>query len=106
MLARMKELNYGIAKVDKLQGNIGYLEMRGFVPVRHAEQAIAAAMTELADSDALIIDMRGNGGGDPASVAVLSSYLFDQRTHLNDLYFREGDRSEEFWTTETVAGKK
>ncbi|HEX9171813.1 MAG TPA: S41 family peptidase [Telluria sp.] len=106
MLARMKEINYGIAKVDKLQGNIGYLDMRGFVPARHAEQAIAAAMTELADSDALIIDMRGNGGGDPASVAVLSSYLFDKRTHLNDLYFRDGDRTEEFWTTETVAGKK
>jgi C-terminal processing protease CtpA/Prc len=63
-------------------------------------------MTLLADSDALIIDMRGNGGGDPGSVAYLSSYLFDQRTHLNDLYWREGERTEEFWTTEDMPGKK
>jgi hypothetical protein len=106
ILARVKELNYGINKVEKLPGNIGYLSMRGFVPVKYADKAITAAMTELADSDALIIDMRGNGGGDPAGVAYLTSYLFEKRTHLNDLYWREGDRTEEFWTTEAMPGKK
>jgi C-terminal processing protease CtpA/Prc len=50
--------------------------------------------------------MRANGGGDPAGVAFLTSYLFDKRTHLNDLYWREGDRTEEFWTREDVPGKK
>jgi hypothetical protein len=106
MLARMKELNYGIGGIEKLPGNIGYLEMRGFVPVKHAEQPLTAAMTQLADCDALIIDLRRNGGGDPAGVAFLTSYLFDKRTHLNDLYWREGDRTEEFWTIEDVPGKK
>jgi hypothetical protein len=104
--ARAKEMNYGIGKVEKLPGNIGYLEMHGFGPVKYVDKAITAAMTQLADSDALIIDMRGNGGGDPAGVAYLSSYLFDQRTHLNDLYWREGDRTDEFWTTEDMPGKK
>jgi hypothetical protein len=63
-------------------------------------------MTKLADSDALIIDMRGNGGGDPAGVSFLSSYLFDQRTHLNDLYWREGDRTVEYWSDDKVPGPK
>jgi hypothetical protein len=106
MLERMKTMNYGIGKLEKLPGNIGFLEMRGFAPAKYAGKAISAAMTELADSDALIIDMRGNGGGDPAGVAYLTSYLFDKRTHLNDLYWREGDRTEEFWTDENVPGKK
>jgi hypothetical protein len=106
ILARVKELNYGIDKVEKLPGNIGYLAVRGFVPIKYAEKAISAAMTELADSDALIVDMRGNGGGDPAGVAYLTSYLFDKRTHLNDLYFRDGDRTKEYWTTEEMPGRK
>ena len=40
-------------------------------------------MNLLAHSDALIIDLTKNGGGDPATVALLTSYLFDERKHLN-----------------------
>jgi len=61
-------------------------------------------MTQLADSAALIIDLRRNGGGDPTMVALIAGYLFEKRTHLNDLYWREGQRIEEFWTDENVAG--
>ncbi|MES2757920.1 MAG: S41 family peptidase [Pseudomonadota bacterium] len=104
--ARAKESNYGLGKVETLPGNIGYLETKGFGPLRYVDKAFAAAMTQLADSDALIIDLRGNGGGSPESVAYLSSYLFDKRTHLNDLYFRAGNETEQFWTTEAVPGKK
>jgi C-terminal processing protease CtpA/Prc len=102
MIAR----GYGVAKVDILPGNIGYLDLRSFDPVGEAGPAITAAMTKLAASDALIVDMRNNGGGDPAAVAHLSSYLFDQRTHLNNLYWREGDRTDEFWTNDHVLGKR
>jgi hypothetical protein len=106
ILARAREQKYGIGGVEKLPGNIGYLDMRGFGPLRYVDKAISAAMTDLADTDALIVDMRQNGGGSPASVAFLTSYLFDKRTHLNDLYFRDGDRTEQFWTTEDMPGKK
>jgi C-terminal processing protease CtpA/Prc len=60
----------------------------------------------LANTDALIVDLRRNGGGRPEMVALLSSYLFDERTHLNDLYWREGNRTDEFWTNATVAGPR
>lgn len=63
-------------------------------------------MTLVADTDALIVDLRNNGGGDPDTVAYLESYLFDKRTHVNDMYWRKGDRTEAFWTEEEVPGKK
>jgi hypothetical protein len=106
MQKQMAARGFGIAKVDTLPGNIGYLDVRGFDRVQYAAPAITAAMTQLADSDALIIDMRHNGGGDPAGVAFLCSYLFDQRTHLNDLVWREGGRTQQFWTDTGVPGKR
>jgi hypothetical protein len=98
--------NFGFEKVERLDGNIGYLELRGFMDAELAVETAAAAMTFLANTDALIIDLRRNGGGQPEMIALLSSYLFDKRTHLNDIYFRAENRTKEFWTRENVAGKR
>jgi C-terminal processing protease CtpA/Prc len=52
----------------------------------------------------LILDLRRNGGGEPASVAYLMSHFFpagDER-HLNDIYYREGDETRQFWTSAAV----
>ena len=98
--------NFGFEKVERLDGNIGYLELRGFMDAELASETAAAAMSFLANTDALIIDLRRNGGGQPQMVALLSSYLFDKPTHLNDIYFRSDNRTEKFWTRETVAGKR
>ncbi|HEX4949659.1 MAG TPA: S41 family peptidase [Blastocatellia bacterium] len=98
--------NFSFEKVERLSGNIGYLDFRGFENPEFAGETAAAAMTFLANTDALIIDLRQNGGGDPAMVAFVSSYLFDKKTHLNDLYLRAENRTEEFWTRDNVPGKK
>lgn len=98
--------NFGFERVERLSGNVGYLDLRGFENAELASETAAAAMTFLANTDALIIDLRQNGGGDPAMVAFISSYLFDKKTHLNDIYFRAENRTEEFWTRESVPGKK
>jgi C-terminal processing protease CtpA/Prc len=63
-------------------------------------------MTFLAGTRALIIDLRENGGGSPAMVALVTSYLFDRRTHLNDLWTRATNKTEEFWTRDSVAGRR
>lgn len=98
--------NYGVARVERLRGNIGLLELRQFAPVREAGPAIAAAMTLLANTDALIIDLRRNGGGDPETVALLASYLFDKPTRLIDIRWRAGNRLEQHWTSAKVAGPR
>ena len=71
-----------------------------------AGEAIAAAMTLIAHTRALIVDLRHNVGGDPATVALACSYLFDQRTHLNSIYQREGDRTDQYWSLDWVPGRR
>lgn len=98
--------NHGFEKVERLPGNVGYLDLRGFSGSPDANDTAAAAMNFLANADALIVDMRYNGGGSPAMVAFVSSYLFDQRTHLNDIYWRPNNETREWWTREDVPGRK
>lgn len=102
----LRQVNYGFEKAERLPGNIGYIDMRFFADPQLAGNTCAAALTFLADTDALILDLRENGGGDPAMVALLCSYFFEERTHLNDLYFRPTDTTEQFWTQPSVPGKR
>lgn len=103
----LKRINYGFEKVERLQGNIGYIDLRGFFGPELGAETVAAAMTFVNGTDALIFDLRNNGGGDPEMVALICSYLFgDKPVHLNNLFFRDGNRTEEFWTKPNVLGKK
>jgi C-terminal processing protease CtpA/Prc len=102
-----REVNYGFERVERLNGNVGYLEMTMFLANSpRAEEVASAAMTFLAQADALIIDLRRHRGGNPGMVAYVSSYLFDERVHLNDIFSREPNHTEEFWTRPDIAGRK
>jgi hypothetical protein len=109
MRAMLSKNNFGFEKVERLEGNIGYLDLRGFMEAEAAGETAAAAMSFLANTDALIIDLRKNGGGSPGMVALLCSYLFDgPPRHLNSLHWRrpEGEDVQQWWTLPYVPGKK
>jgi C-terminal processing protease CtpA/Prc len=100
-------VNHGFDKVERLDGNVGYLEMRGFLSPDIGGDTAAAAMTFVADTDALIVDLRRNGGGEPSMVALVSSYLFDAKpVHLNDLWWRKDGATHQFWTLPHVPGRR
>ncbi len=107
-LRAARENRYGFGKSEILPGNIGYLEIRGFGSwVPEARDTVARILSALADADALIIDLRQNGGGSPEAVAFVSSYLFgDQPVHLNSLYFRPANETTDFHTDPHVPGRK
>jgi hypothetical protein len=98
--------NFGFRKVERLAGNIGYLDFRMFASPDEAGATAVAAMNFLAYCDAVIVDLRQNGGGDPAQIQLISSYFFAEPVHLNDLYFRAADRTDNFWTLPYVPGPK
>jgi hypothetical protein len=87
---------FGFTRVDVLKGNIGYIELVGFLPKDLFKLEADKAMRQLGDTDALIIDVRPNGGGQPGAVAYLISFLVDPKTpvHVNDLLWRKPGTAE------------
>ena len=82
-LERQRYNNFGFEKLEKLSCNIGYLKLNQFVSGEEAAEIAIGAMSILANSDALIIDLRENGGRDSEMIQLISSYFFDEMTHLN-----------------------
>lgn len=104
----VRKRNAGFVKGERLPGNIGYLDLRGFMDHEAGAETVAAAMNFVANTEALILDLRKNGGGSPRMVQLVCSYFFpaDKPVHLNSLYWRKGDRIEEFWTLKELPGKR
>lgn len=96
-------VNTGFEKVERLRGNVGYIKFNFFGSPEDIARPVEGAMKFLANTDAMIIDLRDNGGGHPAGVQLFCSYFFGEKpVHLNSLYFREGNRTEEFWTLKSL----
>jgi hypothetical protein len=99
--------NFGIRRVERLDGNVGYIDLRRMAMAANAGPAITAAMELVAGTHALIIDMRRNGGGAPDGVVFWCSYLFDERpTHLNDIFHADTGETRQFWALPYVPGTR
>jgi hypothetical protein len=102
--AEAESMAFGIEKVDRLPGNVGYMEIRGFGPLEFVGTAYSNAISLLAGSEAVIIDLRRNNGGKPESVAFLLSHFFPEgdSRHLNDIYDRPANSTQQFWTDQAA----
>jgi hypothetical protein len=104
---QMALANYGFLKVERLPGNIGFLDLDFFADPELGGATAAAAMSFVAETDALIVDLRFNGGGNSRMVALLASYLFDGAPqHLNDIVVPRENLLKQSWTLPHVAGRK
>lgn len=96
----------GIAKVERLEGNVGYLDIQPVLfPVAMCGEAMTAAMGLVAPTDALIIDVRRCLGGDPAMVAWLCSYLYG-REPAQLCSLQERHTTTQSWTLPHVPGRR
>ncbi len=99
--------NFHFSKIEILEGNIGLIKLNGFSDfMEEAGKVADAAMAYIANSDAIIFDLRTNPSGSPEMIKHLQSYLFKESTHINSFYFRIKDKLTESWTTKKVNGKK
>jgi Peptidase family S41/N-terminal domain of Peptidase_S41 in eukaryotic IRBP len=98
--------NCAFSKAEILPDNVGYLKLDAFAPPSLCRATAVAAFGFLAHVDAIIFDLRENHGGDPHMVALIASYLFDHPTHLNDIYNRRENSTQQFWTSTDIPGAK
>ncbi len=99
--------NFGIHRVERLDGNVGYLDIRRVPIPAFAGPAIAAAMELVTGTYALIIDLRRNGGGAPDGVVFWCSYLFgDAPTHFNDIFRADTGETRQFWSLNYLPGPR
>jgi hypothetical protein len=102
-----RPLNYGIYRAERLDGNVGYLDLRAVADPEQAGPVIAAAMELVSGTYALILDLRRNGGGSPQGVVFWCSYLFpDAGTHFNDIFNRTTGETRQFWSLAHLPGER
>lgn len=117
--ARDREMaadNYGFKDVEQLPGNIGYIRLDSFASFDRtltgdrtpaARRTAEAALRLVGNTDAVIFDLRHNGGGSPDTIDLLLSAFFgDTPVLLNSFYVREGDRKIDFTTLGNYAGPR
>lgn len=100
----LAQRNFAFPKAEVLEGNIGYLKINGFVRPQDGGPTLAAAMAFLGHTDALIFDLRDNGGGDPAMVAMTVSYLVKPETLINTFHRRDNPVDDQIWSIPYVPG--
>ncbi|HEY6373993.1 MAG TPA: S41 family peptidase [Edaphobacter sp.] len=103
---QMEHANCAFQKIEILPNNIGYIKFDGFMDASFCGPTVNAAMAFIAHTDAVIFDIRQNGGGQPAMVTLIASYLFDQPKHLIDIYNRKEDTTTQNWTLSYLPGPR
>ena len=104
-----RAMNYGFGPIERMAGNVAHVVIDGFPPIRddEARERVARLMSQVADADALLVDLRNNGGGSPDTVALIASYLFDETPiHLNDMFSRDTGSVQQSWTVRDLRGTR
>jgi len=102
-----EHFNFGFYKIERLERNVGYLNLRAFANLDEGRQTASTYLDALANFDAIIIDLRQNGGGNTPMVAYVASYLFDPKpVHFTDMYWRDQNQTVQLWTEANVPGRR
>lgn len=97
----------GAPRVELLDGKVAVLELAPVIfPVEWAAGPLGAALSLAAPAQALILDLRRCRGGVPETVALVCSYLLDERTHLNTQVWQGGEIQEQSWSMSHVPGPR
>jgi carboxyl-terminal processing protease len=80
---------YGVFRTERLADGIGYISFTTFIG--SLKKKVTEAIGSMRDAPGIIIDLRGNGGGDDSVGLALANMLFDKRTQLMITRTRKGD---------------
>lgn len=94
----------GALRTEMHKADIGYLAVTRFEPAAQAAPQYARALHELRHARSIIIDLRGNPGGDAESMRILASYVVDRPLRLSDVH-AAGRPAEQVWTERRLPAK-
>lgn len=104
---KLRQANFHFRKIERLEGNVGYLDLGGFAPGGEAREAAAKAMAFLADTDAVIIDLRLCPGGAAEMVNFLATYFFGPEPRvLMTRYVRPTNETIQSTTVAEIPGRR
>jgi hypothetical protein len=103
---REKAQNYGFRKAEILPGGVGYVRFDHFGDGKEAFEAAAAAMNFVSNSNAVILDLRNNGGGSAAMIRFVCGYLFEEDTHLINWDIRVRGKTVQSYSPDYVPGRR
>ncbi|MBU8921157.1 MAG: S41 family peptidase [Bacteroidales bacterium] len=101
-----REINYGFKKAEILPGGVGYIRFDSFSRGDEAFKAATAAMNFISNSNAVIIDLRHNGGGVAAMIRFICGYLFEDETHLINWDIRAEKKTVQSYSADFVPGQR
>jgi hypothetical protein len=96
--------NFGWGKLEWLPGAVGYIKIDKFEDIAYAGKIAEAALSFMANSQAIIIDLREHHGGQENMQQLVASYFFDEPTQLSSLYWTYLDSMAEAWTRTDIQG--
>jgi carboxyl-terminal processing protease len=80
---------YALFEARRLAGGVGYIRFSTFIPT--LDKKIREAIASMNDAPGIVIDLRGNGGGDDSVAVNLAGQLFDRPAQLMITRTRKGD---------------
>lgn len=107
-LRESKRANFGVQGLIALEGNVGYLEMSyfdGFVD--ESAPVLQSAMDFLSNSQAIILDLRRNGGGNSRILPLFLGYfLGPESVHFGNKVERWKNHTTELYTKGDIQGTR
>ena len=82
--ATLLQQNCLFETIETLPHNVGYMKLNGFADATSCQETTSRAMASVNNVDALIVDLRDNGGGFGDTALQIAGYLFDRPTYLYD----------------------
>lgn len=96
-----------VKEVKHLAGNIGLFKIDALLDPEHIVRPLSGAMKFLQETDAMIIDLRDNGGGVPEAVQLICSYFLQPAPILLEThYWKPTDEETEYWSLPKVDGER
>lgn len=93
---KSKPLVDGVFDYGWLTDSVGYFHFRGFGRLEQTQVAIDEIIKEFKDAKAIVIDVRGNGGGDDRVGKLIADRFADRKRLYMKTAIRNGARHDDF----------